>query len=102
MHRDDAAVLVDLPVPQPDDPTCKRGDVLFMGDDHDCSTFGVQSAEDGHDLVARGGVEVPGRLVGEDQSRGRYQGSGDGGALLLATGHLAREMMAAVLEADLA
>ena len=45
-------------------------------------------------------VEVAGRLVGEDDLRAAGEGPGDGDALLLATGELARPVREAVAETD--
>ena len=52
------------------------------------------------DLAARRGVEVAGRLVGEDDRRPRDERAGDRDALLLAAGELGRSVRAAVGEAD--
>ena len=57
-------------------------------------------AQEGEDLTTRARVEVACRLVGEDQIGPGRQGAGDGDALLLATGELARAMGQAVAEAD--
>ena len=45
-------------------------------------------------------VEVAGRLVGEEQRRLVHQRAGDGDALLLAAGELARQVVLAVGQAD--
>ena len=47
------------------------------------------------------GVEVPGRLVGEDHPRLDGEGAGDRDALLLAAGEMRRQMVGAIGEADL-
>ena len=57
-------------------------------------------AHEGEDLAAGAGVEVARRLVGEDEVRPRGQRPGDGDALLLTTGELARAVRQAVAEAD--
>ena len=54
-----------------------------------------------HDLLGRVGVEVAGRLVGDDDTRAVGQGPGDGDALLLTTGEPGRQMTHARAEADL-
>ena len=54
-----------------------------------------------HHFLAMLGVEVAGRLVGEDQLGVADQGAGDGDALLLAARQLARPMLGAVGDADL-
>ena len=58
-------------------------------------------AEDPVDLVAGLGVELAGRLVGQDQERVLHQGPGDGHALLLAAGELVGAVVEAVAQADL-
>ena len=52
------------------------------------------------DLGTGAGVEVAGRLVAEDDRRLAGQRPGDGDALLLATGELARAMLQPVAETD--
>ncbi len=54
-----------------------------------------------HDLGAALGVEIAGRLVGEEHRRPRDDGARDGDALLLAAGQLGRRVPLAALEADL-
>ena len=46
-------------------------------------------------------VEVAGRLVGEDDARADDQSARDGDTLLLAAGHMARQVRGAVGETDL-
>ena len=60
----------------------------------------VQFAEQVEDLVGRLGVEIPGRLVGDNESRIGDDGAGDADALLLAAGKLARTMLHPVGQAD--
>ena len=55
-----------------------------VGDHDDGRAFLVELAEHPHHLLAMRGVEVAGRLVGEDQLGLADQGAGDGDALLLA------------------
>src|SRR5690606_12467901 len=52
------------------------------------------------DLAPGGGVEVAGRLVGQEQRRAGYQGAGDGDPLPLAAGQLVGSVAGAVREAD--
>ena len=52
------------------------------------------------DLAAGLGVEVAGRLVGEQDARPVDEGAGDGGALHLAAGQLARPVVQPAAEAD--
>ena len=57
-------------------------------------------AHEVEDLGAGAGVEVAGRLVGEHDVGPGVEGAGDGDALLLAAGQLARAVAQAVGEAD--
>ena len=66
-------------------------------DDRDA--FVVEPLENLHHLDAGPAVEIPGRLVGEDHVRIVDQRSRDGNALLLASGKLARRVIAASLKA---
>ena len=58
------------------------------------------AAEQVEDLAAGAGVEVAGRLVGEQDGRPGDERAGDGDALLLAAGELGRAVGQAVLQAD--
>jgi len=49
-------------------PPGMSGDVLVVGDEHDChSAQPAEPIEEVEDLLAGDGVECPGRLVGEQQ-----------------------------------
>ena len=61
-----------------------------------------QPLEDRQDLLRGGGVQVAGRLVGEDQRRVGDQRAGDRDALLLAAGQLGGQVVDAVAQPDLA
>jgi hypothetical protein len=81
------------------------GDLLdragIVRDHADRRAFLVQLAEEAeHDLRVLG-VEVTGRLVGEDDRGVADQRTGDGHALLLTAGELAREVIEAMLHLDL-
>jgi hypothetical protein len=70
------------------------GDVQVVGDQHDGhALLGVQRLEQRHDLLAGAGVEVAGRLVGQQHLRVADQGAGDGHPLLLAAGQLGRPVV---------
>ena len=60
-----------------------------------------QFREQGHDLGAGLGVEVPGRLIGQQDGGPVDQRAGDGNALALAAGELVGFVMNAVSQADL-
>ena len=73
---------------------------IFLGvgyHDDGCS-LGVQFLQQVHHLFAILGVEVAGRLVGEDQLRSGHDGAGDGHPLLLTAGELLREVLGAVAD----
>ena len=76
-------------------------DVVLVGDQDDRLAAGVELVEDLHDLLAGPGVEVAGRLVGEDDRRAVDQGAGDGDALALSARELVRLVPHAVREPDL-
>ena len=61
----------------------------------------VELVEQVHDLDTHLGVQVTGRLIGEDDVGVTYDRTGDGHALALAAGELRREMAHTVAEADL-
>ena len=69
-----------------DDSLRMLGDVLLVGDDDDCLPFPVEPLEDGHDLLARSGIQVAGRLITEDDRRIVDESPRDSDTLLLAPG----------------
>src|SRR3954469_12834276 len=76
-------------------------EAVVVRDHHDGrAVFFVQLFEDAHDLVAHGGIEIAGRLVGEHDARLSDDGARDGNALLLAAGELRRKVMDARRKAD--
>ena len=83
-----------------DDAFAVGGDVQFVRDHDDGDAGVVEFLEQAHDLDAGAGVEIAGRLVGQDQFRLVDQGAGDGDALLLSAGKLAGMMVAPVAQAD--
>ena len=75
-------------------------DALVVGG-HDHGGAGlVDAVEQPHDALARGRVEVAGRLVGEQDQRPVDEGPGDRHALLLAAGELVREAVLLAGQAD--
>jgi hypothetical protein len=60
----------------------------------------VKIRQQRHDDGLVDGVEVAGRLVGEDEGRLIDQGAGDADSLLLAAGELARTVIEALAQAD--
>jgi hypothetical protein len=72
-----------------------------MGDDQQRgSGLGAAGEQQVDDLLAGGGIEIAGRLVGEDQFGTRRGGARDGNTLLLAAGKLGGVVPGAVAEAD--
>src|SRR5436190_1890166 len=77
------------------------GDVHFVGDEHDGdAALEIQLLEDVHDLDARPRIEVPGRLVRQQDRRLVDQRARDGDALLLAARQLVGIVIHALAEAD--
>ena len=60
----------------------------------------VQPHEELHDLVARPGIEVACRLIGQDDRRVVHERPGNGDPLLLAAGKLVRMMVFPAFEPD--
>src|SRR5579864_8566956 len=77
-------VLADPAVAEDDHPPGELGDVELVGDEHDGQAAVVEVLEDLHDLDRGAAVEVPGRLVRQQDPGAVHQGAGDGDALLLA------------------
>ena len=91
----------DLAVAHGDDAVGVGGDVGLVGDDDDGDALlAVERHQRLHDLVRGAGVEIAGRLVGEQQARSVDQGPRDGDALLLAAGELRRRVVFAFAEAE--
>src|SRR5712671_7877537 len=77
------------------------GEGSLVGDHDDGHAEGVLDfAEEEEDLLAGGGVEIAGGLVGEEDGGLIYEGAGQCAALLLAAGEFAGSMVAAGAEAD--
>src|SRR5450830_958416 len=70
--------------------------------DHDdrLAHLPVQQLEDLQDLVSRSPIEIPGRLVAQQDIRVGHQGARNGNTLLLAAGQLLRVMAGTMAEAD--
>ena len=72
-----------------------------MGDHDDrLAELAHRGAHERQDLGAGAGVEVAGRLVGEDDLGTAGEGAGDGDALLLPARELRRSVLQAVLQPD--
>ena len=78
-----------------------RADVRVVGDDEERAVLALREvAEELEDLRADGGVEVGGRLVGEEHRGPAGEGAGDRDALLLPAREVARQEAPAVDEVD--
>ena len=71
-----------------------------VGHDHHRRALGVNLAQQAHDFVAVGGVEVTGRFVGQQHGRDGHQRARDRHALLLAAGQLRGTVAGAVRHAQ--
>src|SRR5689334_20680074 len=91
----------DPPVGEEHDAVGVTGGDGVMGDHHDrLAEVGDGLAHELEDLGTRLRVEVPGRLVGEDDLRAARERPCDGDPLLLPTRQLGRPMLEPVGEAD--
>jgi hypothetical protein len=95
-----ADVLDDESVDQPDQAVRVRCHLVLVRDEHDGPTRAVQPVEHGEELVGRPGVEVSGRLVGQDQCRRPDQCASHSDPLLLAPGKLVRLMVGPIVQPD--
>src|ERR671927_372505 len=77
----------------------REGSVV-RGDERAGARLAAEREEEAADLFARARVEVPRRLVGEDEARARDEGAREGHALLLAAGELARRVAESGAEPD--
>jgi hypothetical protein len=96
-----AAVAFYQSIAQPYNAVGVIGDIFFMGNEDDGVAGGLDATEDIHDLDGGLGVEVPGRLIGEDEGGVIDQRPGNSDALALTTGELVGLMMAAIGEIHL-
>ncbi len=80
-----------MPLVEPQDAVHLGGDALIVGGDEGGAAFVAdQLQEFGEHDVGRTLVEIAGGLVGEDEDGAVGERAGDGDALLLAAGELAR------------
>ena len=91
----------DAAVGEEDDPVGVAGRHRVVGHHHDgLAELAHGLPHEREDLGAGAAVEVPGRLVGEDDLGPAGEGPGHGDALLLAAGELARAVVEPVAEPD--
>ena len=95
-------VAGDQPVANADDAPRVFGDVLLVRHHDDGVALPREFREERQDFRAGLGVEVAGRLVGQQDGRPVHQRAGDGDALALAAGQLVGPVMDPVGQADVA
>ena len=101
LDRHLALVGDDLAVAHDDHPVRIGADVRLVGhQDHGDALLAIELADDLHDLVRGAGVEVAGRLVGQQHGRAVDQRPRQGDALLLSAGELAGRVALALGQAD--
>nr|BFF11839.1 hypothetical protein GCM10025699_31420 [Microbacterium flavescens] len=94
-------VAHDLAVDELDDAALHLVDeACLVGGHDDGGAAGVDAREELHDVDGCRGVEVSGRLVGEEHLRPVHQGAGDRDALLLTARQLVREPLLFTRQAD--
>jgi hypothetical protein len=92
---------VDSAVDQSDTTIGGGGDFRAVGDeDYGGFLLAGEPGDEFDDGGARGGVEIPRGLVGEENGRLMNEGSGQGGALKLTPGELVRPMVRALGKSD--
>ena len=94
-HAVDASGLVPdhaAPVQLDDPPAHRVHDALVVGRHHHRGARPVDAVEQAHD-AAVGGVQVAGRLVGQEDQGPVDEGPGDGHPLLLAAGELVGQVL---------
>jgi hypothetical protein len=85
-----------------DDTLAVMGDIGVMGDHEQGDILLLmQVGEYGHNILTGMGIEVTGRLIGQDNRRVFGQSAGDGDPLLFTAGEFGRSMIHTVGEADL-
>ena len=74
------------------------GDVMLVRNQNDCVTRLMEAVKQIHDFFASGGIEISGRLIGQDNRGIIDQGTGNRDALPLAPGKLIGAMVHAVAQ----
>jgi hypothetical protein len=83
------------------DAPCARRHRAVVGDEDERQpAFAPELVEEADDLVSRPLVEVPRRLIGEQDLRLLHQRAGDGHALVLPAGKLGRQVAQSVTQPD--
>ena len=100
MRRGRPLVRLDQAVAQPNHTRRSARDLVGMGDEQHGVAAGVQILDQTQDLLTRLGVEVSGRLVGEQDRRAVDQRPGDGDPLALPATELVGLVVHAVREPD--
>jgi hypothetical protein len=87
-------------VPQVQDPLGKVHNCRVVGGEDQTGTAGGEAADRRQQGGARGAVQLGSRLVGHHHRRVAHHGPGEGEPLLLATGQLVGQVMAAVRQSQ--
>lgn len=94
--------LLGLTSVQPQYSVATPGKVQVVGDDEGSEpVLPMEPLDQLEDHFSSPIVQIPGRLIGHENLRPRYQGPGQSHALLFASGKLTRTMMAAIAESHL-
>ena len=99
-HPLPGAIFGDVAVTQEYDSMRMVGDFGFVGHENDRMSGPVELVEQTHDFGARRGIEIPGRLVGEQDARLGDEGPRDRDTLALSARHLVRPVIHALGQAD--
>jgi len=66
------------------------GDIVFVGNEDDGVSFGMQASEEVQDLLTCRGIQIPGGFIGKNDGWGIHQRARDRDALTLASAELVR------------
>ena len=83
-----------------DGTLCLLSNVIVMGNQDDGIALCMEFMENIDDLLTGLGIQRTGRLIGKDQLRIGYNGTGNGHALLLTAGEFRRQMLGPVGKAN--
>ena len=99
-HHATSRVAEDLAMAQGDLAPGEAGHLGIVRHHDDGVAVAVQVGEEARDDLLVGGVEIPGRFIGQKDRRVIDEGAGDADALLLAARELRGKMLGAGSEAD--
>ena len=91
--------LMNYAVPQRQDSIAESGGKVIVRDQKNRGVeFAMKVVEEAKDIFSRGGVEIAGGLVPEQNGRAKNERAGDGHSLALTSGKFVGTMMRASLE----